>query len=448
MASAPEEGRDAAQETHARGDRRQAAPGGCPGLARPKRRRRRAGDRRDRGHLPSLAPGVRRAQDRPGQAPEGARDRERPPAPGGRRPHPRQADPQGGRRGKLLSPARRRACVEHVRVAVRVSERRGCRVLGQHRSTQRKPPRGRNDEEQLTADVVELARRYGRYGYRKVAELLRSTAGWVVDDKRVERIWRREGLKAPEKQPKRGRLWLADGSCVRLRAERPNHVWSYDFVEDRTHDGRKHRMPDVLDEFTHECLATRVARELKAIDVVDALSDLFLLHGAPGHELRSDNGPEFVAEAVQGWITAVGARTAHIAPGSPWENGYVESFGARLRDELLDGEIFYSLREAQVVIESRRRHDNQVRPHASLGYRAPAPEVIVPAFAASPRPASPATPAVAARPIVHQHSPRTTRWGPARRRTAPCSGRAAAIQGTKAAACSITPVPLTTTHTT
>src|SRR5215217_4430906 len=351
MASAPEEGRDAAQETHARGDRRQAAPGGCPGLARPKRRRRRAGDRRDRGHLPSLAPGVRRAQDRPGQAPEGARDRERPPAPGGRQPHAGQADPQGGRRGKLLSPARRRACVEHVRVAVRVSERRGCRVLGQHRSTQRKP--------------------------------------------------------------QRGRLWLADGSCVRLRAERPNHVWSYDFVEDRTHDGRKHRMPDVLDEFTHECLATRVARELKAIDVVDALSDLFLLHGAPGHELRSDNGPEFVAEAVQGWITAVGARTAHIAPGSPWENGYVESFGARLRDELLDGEIFYSLREAQVVIESRRRHDNQVRPHASLGYRAPAPEVIVPAFAAPPRPASPATPAVAARPIVHQPSPRTTRWGPA-----------------------------------
>src|SRR5688500_17813751 len=377
MASAPEEDRDAPQETQARGDRRQAAPGGRPGLARPKRRRRRARDRRDRGHLLSLAPGVRRAQDRPGQAPEGARDRERPPAPGGRRPHPRQADPQGGRRGKLLSPARRRACIEHVRAALRVSERRVRRVLGQHRSTQRKPPRGRDDEEQLTADIVELARRYGRYGYRKVAELLRSTAGWVVNDKRVERIWRREGLKVPAKQPKRGRLWLADGSCVRLRAERPDHVWSYDFVEYRTHDGRKDRMLNVLDEFTHECLAIRVARKLKAIDVIDLLSDLFILRGVPAH-VRSDNGPEFIAKAVQGWITAVGAKTAYIAPGSPlgdlliavpagtdrqlrwrWENGYVESFNARLRDELLDGEIFYSLREATVVIESWRRHYNR-----------------------------------------------------------------------------------------
>src|SRR3712207_1173561 len=400
MASAPEEDRDAPQETQARGDRRQAAPGGCPGLARQKRRRRRAGDRRDRGHLLSLAPGVRRAQDRPGQAPEGARDRERPPAPGGRRPHPRQADPQGGRLGELPSPARRRACVEHVRVAVRVSERRVCRVLGQHRSTQRKPPRGRDDEEQLTADIVELARRYGRYGYRKVAELLRSTAGWVVNDKRVERIWRREGLKVPAKQPKRGRLWLADGSCVRLRAERPDHVWSYDFVEDRTHDGRKYRMLTVLDEFTHECLAIRVARRLKAADVIDVLSDLFILRGVPGH-IRADNGPEFVAKAVQAWGTAVGARTVYIAPGSPWENGFIESFNARLRDELLDGEIFYSLREAQVVIESWRRHYNHVRPHASLGYRAPAPEVIVPAFAARPRPTLPVAPVVASRPVMH-----------------------------------------------
>jgi putative transposase len=197
----------------------------------------------------------------------------------------------------------------------------------------------------------------------------------VVNDKRVERIWRREGLKVPAKQPKRGRLWLADGSCLRLRAERPNHVWSYDFVEDRTHDGRKYRMLNVLDEFTHECLAIRVARKLKATDVIDVLSDLFILRGVPGH-VRSDNGPEFVAKAVQGWITAVGARTAYIAPGSPWENGYVESFNARLRDELLDGEIFYSLRGRaaqridQVVIESWRRHYNQVRPHASLGHRA------------------------------------------------------------------------------
>jgi transposase InsO family protein len=158
----------------------------------------------------------------------------------------------------------------------------------------------------------------------------------------------------PPRQPKRGRLWLADGSCVRLRPERPNHVWSYDFVEDRTHDGRKFRLLNVIDEFTHECLAIRVARKLGATDVIDVLSDLFILRGVPGH-IRSDNGPEFVAKAVQGWIAAVGAKTAYIAPGSPWENGYVESFNARLRDELLDGEIFYSLREAEVVIESWRR---------------------------------------------------------------------------------------------
>ena len=279
-----------------------------------------------------------------------------------------------------------------------------CRALGQHRSTQRKLPRGRDDEERLTADIIELARRYGRYGYRKVAELLRSTAGWVVNDKRVERIWRREGLKVPKKQPKRGRLWLADGSCVRLRTEYPNHVWSYDFVEDRTHDGRKYRMLNVIDEFTHECLAIRVARKLKATDVIDVLSDLFILRGVPGH-IRSDNGPEFVAKAVQEWITAVGASTASIAPGSPWENGFIESFNARLRDELLDGEIFYSLREAQVVIESWRRHYNRVRPHASLGYRAPAPEVVMPALAmataAARRPASPPTPVVAQRPVMH-----------------------------------------------
>jgi putative transposase len=202
----------------------------------------------------------------------------------------------------------------------------------------------------------------------------------------------------PEKQPKRGRLWLTDGSCVRLRAERADHVWSYDFVEDRTHDGRKYRMLNVVDEFTHECLAIRAARELGSTDVIDVLSDLFVLRGVPGH-VRSDDGPEFVAKAVQAWITAVGARTADIAPGGPWENGYVESFNARLRDELLDGEIFYSLREAQIVIESWRRHYNHVRPHASLGYRAPAPEVVVPAFASS-WPASPPAPAMASRPLM------------------------------------------------
>ena len=283
-----------------------------------------------------------------------------------------------------------------------MSERRVCRVLGQHRSTQRRTPSGRDDEERLTADIVELARQYGRYGYRKIAELLRSTAGWVVNDKRVERIWRREGLKVPAKQPKRGRLWLNDGSCIRLRAERPNHVWSYDFVEDRTHEGRKYRMLNIVDEFTHECLAIRIARKLKSTDVIDVLSDLFILRGVPGH-VRSDNGPEFVAKAVQEWIATVGAKTAYIAPGSPWENGFIESFNARLRDELLDGELFYSLKEARIVIESWRRHYNTVRPHESLGYKPPAPEVFVPKIAArsapQPRPAPP--PALVPRPSLN-----------------------------------------------
>ena len=257
-----------------------------------------------------------------------------------------------------------------------------CAVLGQHRSTQRKAPHGPTDDAQLTAEIVELACQYGRYGYRKIAGLLRQ-AGWLVNDKRVERIWRREGLKVPQKQPKRGRLWLGDGSCIRLRAERPNHVWSYDFVEDRTHDGKKYRMLTVLDEFTHESLAIRVERRLKATDVIDVLSDLFLVRGVPEH-VRSDNGPEFVAASVREWIGAVGARTAYIAPGSPWENGFIESFNARLRDELLNGEIFYSLKEARVVIESWRRHFNAVRPHGSLGYWPPAPEVYIPANSARP----------------------------------------------------------------
>ncbi len=208
----------------------------------------------------------------------------------------------------------------------------------------------------------------------------------------------------PPRQPKRARLWLADGSCLRLRPERPNHVWSYDFVEDRTHDGRRFRLLNVLDGFTHECLAIRVGRKLKAADVIDALSDLFILRGVPAR-IRSDNGPEFVAETVQGWIAAVGAKTATIAPGSPRENGYVESFNARLRDELLDGEIFPTLREAEVVIESWRRHHNTVRPHASLGFRPPAPEVFAPALAVWPaalrRPVSPTTQTVAPRPTLN-----------------------------------------------
>jgi transposase InsO family protein len=189
----------------------------------------------------------------------------------------------------------------------------------------------------------------------------------------VER--RLEGLKAPGKQAKRGRLWLNDGSCVRLRPERPDHVWPCDFVEDRTHDGRKLRMLDVVDAFTRERLAIRVDRKLKSTDVIDVLSDLFILRGVPSH-VRSDNGPEFIAKAVREWIAAVGARTAFIEPGSPWENGYCESFNSKLRDELLNGELFYSLAEARIVIESWRQHYNTLRPHSSLGYKPPAPAAI------------------------------------------------------------------------
>ena len=186
-------------------------------------------------------------------------------------------------------------------------------MLGQHRSTQRQIPRGRDDEQQLIADIVELVRRYGRYGYRKTAALLRSTTGLVVNGKRVERIWRREGLKVPARQPKRGRLWLADGSCIRLRAERPNHVWSYDFVEDRTHDGRKYRMLNIIDEFTQECLAIRIDRKLKAIDVIDVLSDVFILRGVPEH-VRSDN--VLCRDAVLGFGQQVSSRRQRADVGS------------------------------------------------------------------------------------------------------------------------------------
>ena len=198
----------------------------------------------------------------------------------------------------------------------------------------------------------------------------------------------------PPRQPKRGRLWLNDGSCVRLRPERPNHVWAYDFVEDRTRDGRKFRMLNVVDECTRECLAIRVARRLKSADVIDVLADLFIMRGIPGH-IRSDNGPEFVATAVKSWITGVGARTAYIEPGSPWENGYVESFNGKLRDELLECEVFNSLAEAKVLIEQWRVHYNTVRPHSALGYRPPAPEVMLtalPMLPSSPGPTGSAAP--------------------------------------------------------
>jgi transposase InsO family protein len=215
---------------------------------------------------------------------------------------------------------------------------------------------------------------------------------------RVERLWRREGLKVPSKQPKRARLWLSDGSCIRLRPDRPDHVRSHDLVEDRTHDGREFRMLDVIDEHTRECPTIRVDRRLSSTDVIDVLSDLLILRGVPG-PIRSDDGPELVARAVREWIAAVGANTALIEPGSPWENGCCESLNSKLRDELLDGGIIHSLAEARIVIEAWRRHSNTKRPHPSLGHRPPAPEAMQ----------WPAAPAVAPTPVMHQDRSQTTR---------------------------------------
>ena len=254
---------------------------------------------------------------------------------------------------------------------VDVSERRACKVLGQARSTQRRRPRASRFESELVERTVELACQYGRYGYRRVTKLLHGE-GWFVNHKRIERIWRREGLKVPHKQPKRRRLWLNDGSCIRLRPEHKNHVWSYDFVMARTHEGKAFRMLTVMDEYTRECLAIVVARRLNSEDVLDCLTQLFIERGTPQH-IRSDNGPEFTAKVVREWLGRVAVNTLFIEPGSPWENGYIESFNGKLRDELLNGEIFFTLHEARTLIEWWRREYNHLRPHSSLGNRPPAP---------------------------------------------------------------------------
>ena len=274
-----------------------------------------------------------------------------------------------------MSPARRRQLVEHVQQQWGVSERRACRVLRQPRATQRYQAVQADDEERLTARIVELASEYGRYGYRRITALLRSE-GWKVNHKRVERLWRQEGLKVPVKQPKRGRLWLNDGSCIRLRPEYPNHVWSYDFMQDRTHNGSAFRILNVIDEYSRECLLSRVERRISHEDVLEELTWLFCIRGLPAH-IRSDNGPEFTAQRVRDWLSRLSVGPLFIEKGSPWENGYIESFNGKMRDELLDREIFYTLKEAQVLTEDWRCHYNTKRPHSSLNYRPPAPEAIL-----------------------------------------------------------------------
>jgi putative transposase len=230
--------------------------------------------------------------------------------------------------------------VEHLRGKFGISERRVCRVIGQPRSTQRYAGPVGGAEEVLRAEIVRLASRYGRYGYRRITALLRND-GWRVNHKRVERIWRQEGLKVPKKQPKRGRLWLNDGSCVRLRPTHRNHVWSYDFVSERTHDGRPLKILTLIDEYSRECLALLVERHITSDEVLYSLTDLFIRYGIPEH-IRSDNGPEFTAKVVRQWLENIGVKTLFIEPGSPWENGYNESFNGKLRDEVLNGK--YSLR--------------------------------------------------------------------------------------------------------
>ena len=266
--------------------------------------------------------------------------------------------------------------VNRVCVSLAISERRACKVLGQPRASQRRTPLITEQEERLRRDIVRLASKYGRYGYRRITAILNQDS-WRVNHKRVERIWRMEGLKVPKKQPKRGRLWLNDGSCIRLRPGHKDHVWSYDFVEERTTDGRKFRILNIIDEFTRESLAVKVERRLNSQHVLDVLFNLFIFRGIPDH-IRSDNGSEFAATVVRKWLAKLGVKTLFIEPGSPWENGYVESFNGKMRDELLNREVFTTLMEAQVLISEWQEEYNHVRPHSSLNYRPPAPEAKMP----------------------------------------------------------------------
>jgi putative transposase len=264
--------------------------------------------------------------------------------------------------------------VEHVVRVLHISERRACRAVLQIRSSQRYRPKPNPFKERLRERVIAIAKEYGRYGYRTVTSILKME-GWDVGCDRVYTIWREEGLKVPKKQPKRARLWLGDGSCIRQRPERRNHVWSYDFVADTTREGRTFKILNIVDEFTRECLASFVARRIRSQDVILVLAELFLKNGRPEH-IRSDNGPEFIAKKLRHWLKTLDVEPLFIAPGSPWENGYVESFNGKMRDQFLNGELFYTLKEAQVMTERWRVHYNTKRPHSSLKGLPPAPEAI------------------------------------------------------------------------
>jgi len=256
-----------------------------------------------------------------------------------------------------------------------ISERRACRAIGQSTATQRYKVKKLPDEDELTSRIINLAAQYGLYGTPRITAILRRE-GWKVNHKRVERIWREQGFKVAKKQKKKRRLWLNDGSTIRLRPEYRNHVWSYDIMEDKTYNGKKFRILNIIDEYTRECHLSFASRRITSREVVEFLSDLFCRKGLPEY-IRSDNGSEFTAKRVRKFISNLGTYSAFIEPGSPWENGYIESFNGKMRDELLNCEIFDTMNEAKVLIENWRTYYNTVRPHSSLDYMPPAAEARV-----------------------------------------------------------------------
>jgi len=270
----------------------------------------------------------------------------------------------------MVTAAQRRQAVRLLPDTFGVSQRRACRVLGQPRSTQRQKPQTKEEEGRLVARMLELVRQHPRYGYRRIWALLRRE-GWRVNRKRIHRLWRKEGLKVPRKQRKKRRLGSSANSCVRRPAAHKDHVWAWDFLHDRTTDGGPLKWFTLVDEYTRECLALEVARGLTARGVTEVLAGVVPERGAPAN-VRSDNGPEFIAKAIRAWMAGAGLETLYIAPGAPWENGYAESFNSKVRDELLNAEEFASLLEARVLARPWKQQYNQVRPHSSLGYRTPA----------------------------------------------------------------------------
>ena len=273
-----------------------------------------------------------------------------------------------------MSPERRRRTVAEVRRRLgpqKVSERRACRILDQPRNTQRYQSRRPDDEPRLLREMRALARQRPRFGAERIHRLLVERA-WKVNEKRVHRLWKREHMQVPRKQHRKRRFpGGSENSCLRHRAEHRDHVWSYDFLTDRTEDGRQLRLLAVIDEYTRECLAIEVGHSFTAHDVIGVLQYLFAVRGAPQH-IRSDNGPEFVAKAVCRWLEKADVKTLFVAKGSPWENGYVESFNGTLRDELLNGDIFLSMEEVRWVIDRWRLDYNHHRIHSSLDYQTPA----------------------------------------------------------------------------